>query len=78
MKTVNFYSCEVKCSGNVYRCSKEDLFATAKMMFERGIDCFDFSKELEDNIAEKMDGDMFIEFSPKTNSVRVNWSNIEE
>lgn len=78
MKTVNFYSCEVKCQGNVYHYSKEQLFAMAKTRIDHGIDCFDFSKKLADDLAEKLDGDVFIEFFPSNNIVRVNWAYMED
>lgn len=78
MKTVNFYSCEVKYSGKSSDYTKEQLLAMALERTYHGVDCFDFSKEIRDDIAEEMDGDIFVEFFPCNKIARINWSYIAE
>lgn len=78
MKTVNFYSCEVKYSGKPSDYTKEQLLAMALERTYHGVDAFDFSKVLRDDIAEEMDGDVFVEWHKCNKTANVNWAYIAE
>ena len=79
MKTVNYYSVEVKYYGDITDYTKEELFAKAQARIDKGVDPFDYSKEYSDEIAKGLDGFIEIEDRYPCNKLAiVKWCYIED
>lgn len=79
MVQVNRYSVQVKYSGDFEDYTDQEFFQMALQKCDRGVDAFDYSLEVLESEAKKLDGKVEVENAYPCNSIAVvRWSYIEE
>lgn len=79
MKKVNFFKVEVKYSGKFEDYTKQDFMKMARANMDRGVDPFDHTKELQDDLADAIDCRIIIDnYYPCNKLAQVTWAEVEE